>query len=102
VILPVRARWQRCILVCRRCERKLDGAGFGTQGDKALSRLLRKRAGGKGRKARFGVVSTQCLKLCPKGAVTVVDGAQPDQWLAVHEGTPIDEILARLRLTDQA
>ena len=101
MILPVRARWRRCVLVCRRCERKLDG-GFGHDGDKALSRLLRKRAGGKGRKARFGVVSTQCFKLCPKKAVTVVDAARPDRWLVVGKGTAVEDVIARLVLEDQA
>ena len=101
MILPVRARWRRCVLVCRRCERKLDG-GFGHDGDKALSRLLRKRAGGKGRKARFGVVSTQCFKLCPKKAVTIVDGACPDRWLVVGKGTAVEDVIARLGLEDQA
>jgi len=101
VILPIRARWHRCILVCRRCERKLDG-GFGDNGDKALSRLLRRHAGGKGRKARFGVVSTECFKLCPRKAVTMVDAAQPDRWLVVGKGTPIADVIARLGLEDQA
>lgn len=93
----VRSRWTRVILVCGKCERKLKG-GFGADRDRRLSKLLRKRAGGKGRKAAFGVISTGCLKLCPKGAVTVVDGARPSEWLVVTKGTPIDELSAALTL----
>ena len=58
----VRSRWERVILVCGKCEKKLGGS-FGADGNKRLSKLLRKRAGGKGRKAAFGVVTTGCLKL---------------------------------------
>ena len=87
----VRSRWERVVLVCAKCEKKLDG-GFGADGDQRLSKLLRKRAGGKGRKAAFGIVSTRCLKLCPKGAVTVVDAPRPGEWLAVTAGTPLAEI----------
>ena len=101
VILPVTSRWRRCILVCRPCERKLGG-GFGKNRDKGLSRLLRKLAGGKRRKARFGVIASPCFKLCPKGAVTVVDGARPDQWQIVSRGTPIEQVIARLGLEGDA
>lgn len=94
----VPSRWAAAILVCGKCEKKLGG-GFGKKGDKPLSRLLAKSAGGKGRKAGLGVISTRCLKLCPKQAVTVVDGARPDEWLVIERGTPIEEVRARLGLS---
>ena len=93
----VPSRWVAAILICRKCEKKLGG-GFGKDGDERLSRLLAKAAGGKGRKAGLGVISTKCLKLCPKRAVTVIDGAHPDEWLVVERGTPLEDVTARLGL----
>lgn len=94
----VPSRWAAAILVCGKCEKKLGG-GFGKKDDKPLSRLLIKSAGGKGRKAGLGVVTTKCLKLCPKQAVTVVDGAHPGEWLVIERGTSIEEVRARLGLS---
>ena len=99
MIGAVPARWRTAVLVCAKCEKKLSG-GFGPDGTRRLSKLLRKRAGGgKGRKAGFGVVSSPCLKVCPKGAVTVVDGARPRDWLIVQAGTTVAEVEVRLGLT---
>ncbi len=101
MILGVRARWRASVLVCAKCEKKLGKKGFGPDGKTSLSRLLRKRAGGgKGRKAALGVVSTKCLKICPKGAVTIVDGARPRDWMVVQAGTPIEQVEARLGLSE--
>ncbi|WP_116089550.1 hypothetical protein [Sphingomonas crusticola] len=101
MILAARARWRAAILVCAKCEKKLGKKGFGPDGSQPLSKLLHKRAGGgKGRKAGIGVISTKCLKICPKGAVTIVDGARPRDWLIVQAGTPIEQVEARLGLTE--
>ena len=101
MILGLRAQWRASILVCAKCEKKLDKKGFGADGKQRLSKLLRKRlGGGKGRKAGIGVISVKCLKVCPKHAVTVVDGARPRDWLIVQSGTPIAQVEARLGLID--
>ena len=72
VILDLPAKWRASILVCAKCEKKLEKKGFGPKGNKRLSKLLRKRfGGGWGRKAKVGVISTGCLKVCPRYAVTV-------------------------------
>jgi predicted metal-binding protein len=97
VIRSLPSRWRASVLVCARCEKKLGG-GFGGDGRKPLSKLLRKLAGGKGRKADFGVIPVKCLKICPKRAVTVVTGANPRDWLIVPGGTPVDEVVVRLGL----
>jgi predicted metal-binding protein len=103
VIIDLPARWRASILVCAKCEKKLDKKGFGPKGKDRLSKLLRKRfGGGKGRKAGIGVISTGCLKVCPRHAVTVVDGARPRDWLIVQAGTPIEQVEARLGLADTA
>ena len=96
----VRADWTAAVLVCRKCSKKLGG-GFGPDGDRSLAKLLRtETGGGKGRKAAVGVVEVDCLKICPKRAVVVVDGAQPGEWLLVAAGTPVVEVVARLGLGD--
>lgn len=91
----VRARWAGLLAVCAKCEKKLKGRGFGKGGRETLSRELQALAAGKGRKARFGVCTVKCLKLCPKGAVTVVSGARPDDWLIVQPGEAAQAVLAR-------
>ncbi|WP_019832998.1 hypothetical protein [Sphingomonas sp. PR090111-T3T-6A] len=90
--------WSSAILVCGKCSKKLDG-GFGKKGRTSLAKLLRKAAGkGKIRKAPYGVVETRCLGICPGRAVVVLDGAKPDEWLLIREGTPIEEVGERLGL----
>ena len=93
----VRAHWSATILVCGKCSKKLDG-GFGAKRDTSLVKLLRKRGGGKKRKAAFGLIETKCLGICPKGAVTVVDAAHPGQWELIEAGTPEDQVIERLGL----
>lgn len=96
----VRADWQAAILVCRKCSKRLGG-GFGPKGKDRLAKALRKQAGGgKGRKARLGIVEVDCLDICPKGAVTVIDGGKPGEWLLVKAGTPIEEVAERLGLSE--
>lgn len=94
----VRARWSRAVLVCAKCSRKLDG-GFGRDGDRPLAKALRKHLGlKKGPKAPAGVVETQCLGVCPKRAVTVVDAARPGEWLLVSPGADLDALAQKLGL----
>ncbi len=94
--------WTNVVLVCGKCARKV-GKAFGPEEDQTLVKALRRRAG-KGRKAGVGVVETRCLKLCPKNAVTVVDGRDPAAWLVVPPGEPIEAIAARVGIApaDQA
>jgi predicted metal-binding protein len=101
MIRDLPSRWRSSVLVCAKCEKKLDGEGFGKSGRKRLSKLLRKRLGGGwGRKAKAGVVTTRCLGVCPRGAVTVVNGAKPDRWMVVPAGTPVEEVEQRLGLAE--
>lgn len=94
----VSARWERALLVCRKCSRKLGG-GFGPNGDERLAKLLRRQiGGGKGRKARIGVIEVGCLDICPKGAALVIDASAPGEWLLVSAGTPVAAVAARLGL----
>jgi predicted metal-binding protein len=96
----VRSNWRTAILICRKCEKKLGG-GFGPDGDQRLSKLLRRQAGGKGRKAAFGVVEVGCLKVCPEGAVTVVNAARPGEWLLIRRGTAVEEVEWSIGLSEE-
>ena len=94
-----RSNWREVVLICRKCTRKLDG-GFGSDGDKSLRKALRKELKlAKGRKAGLALVEVDCLKLCPKDAVTVVLGSAPGRMRAAAKRTPIKQIAAELGLS---
>ncbi|AJP71969.1 (2Fe-2S) ferredoxin domain-containing protein [Sphingomonas hengshuiensis] len=94
----VRSNWANAVLVCAKCSKKLDG-GFGPKGKAPLAKALRKELGlKKGRKGAAGVVEVKCLGVCPRGAVTVVNGAQAREWLIVPEGADVAELAAELGL----
>ena len=96
----VTSRWERTILVCAKCSKRLDG-GFGKKDKQSLAKLLRRRLGIKlWRKARVGIVEVKCLGVCPRGAVTVVDAAEPGRWRLVPKGTDPDQVIAALGLAD--
>lgn len=93
----VRSNWEASLLICRKCSKKLDG-GFGANGRTSLAKALKRHGGGKGRKARLGVIEVKCLGVCPKGAVTVIDSRQPGRWRLVRIGADIEEVAAALDL----
>ncbi len=90
----VASNWDTAVLICRKCSKKVDG-GFGPKGDQRLAKALKKHlALKKGRKAAAGIIEVNCLGICPKGAVTVVNGRASREWLLVKPGTDLD-LLAR-------
>ncbi len=94
----VRSNWSNAVLVCSKCSKKLDG-GFGPKRKTPLAKALRKHLGlKKGRKGAAGVVEVKCLGVCPRGAVTVINGAQAREWLLVPEGADLDAVAAELGL----
>lgn len=94
----VRSSWANAVLVCGKCSKKLGG-GFGPKGKTPLAKALRKFLGlKKGRKAGLGIVEVKCLGVCPRGAVTVVNGADSQEWLMVPEGADLDEVARELGL----
>lgn len=94
----IRSNWNNAVLICRKCSKKLDG-GFGRDSDERLGKALRRHlAMKKGRKAAAGLVEVNCLGVCPKGAVTVVNGAQTREWLLVRPGADLDELARTLGL----
>ncbi|RZF66352.1 hypothetical protein EWE75_00320 [Sphingomonas populi] len=92
----VRSDWSRTLLVCQKCSKKLGG-GFGPRGKTPLAKALRKELGVKtGRKAAMGIVEVKCLKVCPRGAVTVVDSADSRTWQIVRAGAPLETVIDAL------
>jgi predicted metal-binding protein len=92
----VQSNWRNSVLVCRKCSKKLDG-GFGPKGDQRLAKALKKHLSiGKGRKASAGIVEVGCLGICPKGAVTVVNGSDSRDWLLVRTGADLDALAGEL------
>jgi len=96
-----RSDWAEVVLVCRKCSKKLDG-GFGEDGDQKLAKVLRKSVtamgGGKGRKARVGVIEVGCFDVCPKNAVVVVKASNPGDWVIVPRDASAKAVTARLGL----
>ena len=85
----VGSNWSNMLLVCGKCSKKLDG-GFGPKGRTPLAKALRNELGlRKGRKASAGIVEVKCLGVCPRGAITAVNGAAPGEWLLVRPGADI-------------
>ncbi|MFC5343936.1 hypothetical protein ACETK8_19670 [Brevundimonas staleyi] len=97
-----KTKWRDVVLVCKKCQKKLDG-GFGPNGDKTLKKALKKYLkpnDGKGRKAELAVIETACFDVCPKNAVVCVNAAEPKALLIVPVGADLFEVKARLRLDD--
>lgn len=95
-----RAGWEGAVLVCAKCSKRQHG-GFGPKGRTPLAKALRKLAGfGKGRKARFGVVETKCLGLCPRDGVAIVDTRRPGTWLIVPAGGDVAALAERIATPD--
>ena len=91
-----KTRWRDVVLVCRKCQKKLDG-GFDPDGDKTLKKALRRYLhAGKGRKADLAVVGADCFDICPKNAVVAVNAANPKALLIVPAGADLFEVKARL------
>ena len=94
----VRSDWANTILVCKKCSKK-QGGGFGPKGKTSLAKALRQDLGvRKGRKGALGIIEVKCLGVCPKGAVTVVNGAKPGEWALVAAQSDVAEIVDGLGL----
>jgi hypothetical protein len=86
------------VAICGKCGKKLGG-GFGPGGKQSLGKALRKALHlPKPQHAQVRLVETKCMKLCPKGAVTVADSRDPQHLLVVSAETPVMEVAARLGL----
>lgn len=91
----VRSDWGNTLLVCKKCSKKLGG-GFGPKGKTPLAKALRSELGV--RKGTLGIVEVKCLGVCPRGSVTVVNGAAPGEWALVRGGASVATVVAELGL----
>ncbi len=95
----VRSNWANAVLVCAKCSKRIDG-GFGPKGKQPLGKALRKHLHlKKGRKAAAGIVDVKCLGVCPRGAVTVVNGTASREWLLVPAGADLGAVADELQLS---
>ena len=103
-IKSTNTRWRDMVLVCRKCSKKLDGRGFGPDGDLTLQKALRKylhlKKGKKGREGALAVTGADCFDLCPRNAVVAVNAAHPDNLLIIPTGADLLEVKTRLGLDD--
>jgi predicted metal-binding protein len=94
----VRSDWSNTLLVCKKCSKRAGG-GFGPKGRTPLAKALRKHLDlKKGRKATLGIVEVKCLGVCPRDAVTVVNGKAPGEWALVKAGADLDAVALGLGL----
>lgn len=90
----------RVLAICGKCGKKLDG-GFGDGAGQPLGKALRQRVkGAKGKRAPLRIIETKCLDICPKGAVALLDSAQPGAVLLVARETPVAVVVSRLGLVE--
>ncbi len=94
-ITAVATPWQELVVVCGKCNRKLDG-GFGADGEDKLRTALKDALREAGRRRQVRVIEGGCFGLCPKQAVTVVASRAPHQLLVVPAGTDAAEALERI------
>ncbi|MDF7776772.1 (2Fe-2S) ferredoxin domain-containing protein [Sphingomonas sp. AOB5] len=92
------ANWSHTVQVCAKCTKRLGG-GFGPRRRTPLAKTLRNYL--KSRKDRgrgTGIVETRCMGVCPRGAVTVLNGAESRDWLLIPAGTPVEAVAEALKL----
>jgi predicted metal-binding protein len=90
----------RILAICGKCGKKLGG-GFGDGAGQPLGKVLRRRLkSANGKRATLRIIETKCLDICPKGAVALLDSAQPGAMLLVARATPLAVVAVRLGLVE--
>ncbi len=71
------ARWKGIpLLVCNKCQRKLKGSGGHLL---ELKKVLKKLAKDDPEQTKLHILSVPCMKICPKGGITVCTQEQFSQ-----------------------
>ncbi len=91
--------WREVIILCRKCDRKLDG-GFGAKRRDSLRKVLREALRDAGRRGQVRVMETSCLGICPKRGVTALNATRPGTVHIIPAGTAGAEAVVTL-LGDQ-
>jgi predicted metal-binding protein len=84
--------WTTVILLCGKCARKFDG-GFGPTGKDSLRHALRAELGARGQRREVRIIETRCLGICPKKAVTAINGSTPGRIVTLPKHTAADDAL---------
>jgi predicted metal-binding protein len=92
------APWRDLILVCRKCSAKREGGGFGPNRDQTLREVLKAHIRQHNLKGILRAVETDCLDLCPEGAVSTMRISDPQRIFPVPPGTGVDTVLQALGL----
>jgi predicted metal-binding protein len=98
VVRSYRAPWKgQLVLVCRKCQKKLKHSGK-KNGIAKLGKGLKKRARHDEDGLKLHVIEVPCLKLCPKGGVTVCTQRQlgRGECSIVRTAADVDVLLNRL------
>lgn len=86
------------VAICGKCGKKLGG-GFGPRGKQPLGKALRDTLHLPApKRSRVRIVKTDCMKLCPKGAVAVIHSGDPGAILVIPAGTPVATVAEALGL----
>ena len=96
-----RAPWQgQIVLVCRKCQKKLKHADK-KNGLAKLRKELKKRTRRNEEALPLRVIEVSCLKMCPKGGVTVCTQQQlgKNQCCIVRTSADIDVLVAQAQET---
>ena len=91
----IRANWSHAVLVCKKCQKR-NKPGFGPEQASLAKALKRRMAGGKGRKARTGILEVPCVDICPKKGVVMIDSRAPGDWRIITEEVDIDALAQQL------
>lgn len=86
------------LLVCRKCQKKLKHDGK-KNGISKLSKALKKRARHDDDAVRLHILQVPCLKMCPKGGVTVCTQRQlgRGECSIVRSSTDVDALYQQYR-----
>jgi predicted metal-binding protein len=97
VLRTYRAPWKgQIVLVCRKCQKKLRGGK--KNGIAKLGKELKKRAEPGEDGPQLRVIQVSCLKLCPKGGVTVCTQEQlaRNECSIVRTRTDVDALIRQM------
>lgn len=97
-IRTVATRSETLVAICGKCGKKVGG-GFGDGGKRPLAKALKKALGlPKWKRSPIRIVETECMKLCPKGAVAVTTSGDARLVYVIPAGTSVDDVAAHLGL----
>lgn len=98
VVRSYRVPWKgQLVLVCRKCQKKLKHGGQ-RKGIAKLGKALKKRTRDAEDGLKLHVIEVPCMKLCPKGGVTVCTQRQlgRGECSIVWSGADVDALVEQM------